>query len=145
MAVAAVIIGVDSCHHVCVGRARWHQEFKELLAAGGRDGRGVPLRVATSQWPAGPKKALLSPVVVGTIDQFLPAGVSSRHVSLRHLGLGCLAAEPAGEAVGDHQVGRAEVTDRGVAEAEQARVQAAAQQVQHVLDAGLAVGRQAHR
>ena len=40
-----------------------------------------------SAWLAGPKKALLAPVTVGTIDQLLLAGMSSRHVALRHLGL----------------------------------------------------------
>ena len=54
---------------------------------------------------------------------------------------GC--AQPALEARRDEDVRRAEVRDGGVAEPEQRRVDAAAQDVQHVLDAGLAVGGQA--
>ena len=68
------------------GSARRHRQYRELLATGvgvdEQDGE-----IAASAWLAGPKKALLAPVTVGTIDQLLLAGVSSRHVALRHLGL----------------------------------------------------------
>jgi CRISPR-associated helicase Cas3/CRISPR-associated endonuclease Cas3-HD len=43
--------------------------------------------VTASQWLAGRKRRLLAPVVVGTVDQLLLAGVASRHVALRFLGL----------------------------------------------------------
>lgn len=66
--------------------ARRHQEFKELLEAGIGIDEG-DCGVTASRWLFGSKKALLSPVTVGTIDQLLLAGVSSRHVALRHLGL----------------------------------------------------------
>ncbi|GLZ16131.1 CRISPR-associated helicase/endonuclease Cas3 [Actinomadura sp. NBRC 104425] len=43
--------------------------------------------ITASRWLSGGKKRLLAPVVVGTIDQVLLAGVAVRHVALRHLGL----------------------------------------------------------
>src|SRR5215472_14355329 len=54
-----------------------------------------------------------------------------------------LAAEAAGEAGGDHQVIRVELGDRGMPQAEQGRVKAAAEQVEDVLHTGLAVGSEA--
>jgi CRISPR-associated helicase Cas3/CRISPR-associated endonuclease Cas3-HD len=65
--------------------ARRHQAYRDLLQGIGVDEGDCG--VAASQWLAGSKKALLAPVTIGTIDQLLLAGVSSRHVSLRHLGL----------------------------------------------------------
>lgn len=44
-------------------------------------------QAAAREWLAGPNRALLAPLVCTTIDQLLRAGVSSRHVALRHLGL----------------------------------------------------------
>lgn len=71
---------------VAHGSAQQNEEYRELLASGvGIDEKGEG--VTASQWLSGRKKALLAPVVVGTIDQLLLAGVSSKHVSLRHLGL----------------------------------------------------------
>jgi CRISPR-associated endonuclease/helicase Cas3 len=40
-----------------------------------------------SEWFLGPKRGLLTPVTVGTIDQLLYAATRSRHVMLRHAGL----------------------------------------------------------
>jgi CRISPR-associated endonuclease/helicase Cas3 len=68
------------------GSARRHGPYRELLVSGvGVDEQDGG--IAASAWLAGPKKALLAPVAVGTIDHLLLAGVSSRHVALRHLGL----------------------------------------------------------
>ena len=47
-----------------------------------------------------------------------------------------------GEAVGDDQVVRSEVVDRADADAEHRGVDATPEDVEHVLDAGLAVGRE---
>jgi CRISPR-associated endonuclease/helicase Cas3 len=44
-------------------------------------------RMMTHAWLSGRKKASLAAVVVGTIDQLLFAGLKSRHVALRHLGV----------------------------------------------------------
>jgi CRISPR-associated endonuclease/helicase Cas3 len=66
--------------------ARRHGPYRELLATGvGIDEHDGGL--VASEWLTGPKKTLLASITVGTIDQLLLAGVSSRHVSLRHLGL----------------------------------------------------------
>lgn len=51
--------------------------------SGGEAGAGL----APSQWLLGPKRGLLMPVTVGTIDQLLLAATRTRHVMLRHLGL----------------------------------------------------------
>lgn len=40
-----------------------------------------------SEWFSGPKRGLLAPVTVGTIDQLLHAATRTRHVMLRHAGL----------------------------------------------------------
>lgn len=66
--------------------ARQNDEFRRIMQSDiGADEEDCG--VAASEWLLGSKRALLSPVTVGTIDQLLLAGVSSRHVSLRHLGL----------------------------------------------------------
>lgn len=43
--------------------------------------------IGVHKWLAGPKRAMLSNFVVGTIDQLLFAALRSRHLVLRHLGL----------------------------------------------------------
>jgi len=43
--------------------------------------------VAASEWFLGPKRGLLTPVTVGTIDQLLHAATRTKHVMLRHAGL----------------------------------------------------------
>ncbi|MDA2807142.1 type I-E CRISPR-associated protein Cse1/CasA [Nocardiopsis suaedae] len=43
--------------------------------------------LAAHRWLRGPKRELLAPFVVGTIDQLLGAAVESRHAALRHLAL----------------------------------------------------------
>jgi CRISPR-associated endonuclease/helicase Cas3 len=42
---------------------------------------------APAEWLRGPKRGLLMPVVVGTIDQLLHAATRTKHVMLRHAGL----------------------------------------------------------
>ncbi|MFW5416438.1 CRISPR-associated helicase Cas3' [Nocardiopsis sp. CNT-189] len=67
------------------GKAARHEKFHDLPLAGvGEHGQDA---VTASQWMRGGKKALLSPVSVGTIDQLLFAGVSAPHVMLRHTAL----------------------------------------------------------
>ena len=68
------------------GKARRNQAYRRLMPAGvGMDEDAAGL--TASQWLAGRKRVLLTPVVVGTIDQLLLAGIASRHVALRFLGL----------------------------------------------------------
>ncbi|WP_051468769.1 CRISPR-associated helicase/endonuclease Cas3 [Actinomadura oligospora] len=69
------------------GKARRQQEYRQLFLP-----RGVGIDecdggIVASQWLSGGKKRLLTPVVVGTVDQVLLAGVAARHVALRVLGL----------------------------------------------------------
>lgn len=73
------------------GKARRNDEYLRLMPAcigfGEHGADGDKAEVTASQWLAGPKRTLLAPVVVGTVDQLLLAGVASRHVALRLLGL----------------------------------------------------------
>ncbi|MFC4562563.1 CRISPR-associated endonuclease Cas3'' [Nocardiopsis mangrovi] len=66
------------------GKARRHPGYGKLLSGIGETQDDA---YAASTWMRGAKLALLAPVVVGTIDQLLFAGVSARHVMLRHIGL----------------------------------------------------------
>ncbi|GLZ09187.1 CRISPR-associated endonuclease/helicase Cas3 [Actinomadura sp. NBRC 104412] len=68
------------------GKADRKEEYRRLLL----NGIGVDEcdgGISASQWLSGGKKRLLAPVVVGTVDQVLLAGVAARHVALRLLGL----------------------------------------------------------
>ncbi|MEV0163347.1 CRISPR-associated helicase Cas3' [Nonomuraea fuscirosea] len=67
------------------GKARQHERFEDLPLGGVGDFNSAS--ATASQWMRGGKKALLSPVSVGTIDQLLFTGVSAPHVMLRHLAL----------------------------------------------------------
>ena len=73
------------------GKASRNEAYQRLMpeAVGiGENEDGVnAAEVTASQWLAGRKRRLLAPVVVGTVDQLLLAGVASRHVALRFLGL----------------------------------------------------------
>lgn len=68
------------------GKAWRNEMYRKLVPAcvGLDEPEGA---VTASQWLAGRKRTLLAPVVVGTVDQLLLAGVASRHVALRVLGL----------------------------------------------------------
>lgn len=48
---------------------------------------GGDARVEVASWLRGRKRQLFSNIVVGTVDQFLMAGLSAKHVVLRHLAL----------------------------------------------------------
>ena len=76
------------------GKARLNEDFRAMM-----DGKSIGVNLdeaacdgsrqdlAAHQWLSGRKKAMLSSFVVGTIDQLLFAGLRSRHLALRHLGL----------------------------------------------------------
>ncbi|WP_435843847.1 CRISPR-associated helicase Cas3' [Streptomyces hirsutus] len=51
------------------------------------DVRGMSERQAPAEWFLGPKRGLLAPFVVGTVDQLLYAATRTRHVMLRMAGL----------------------------------------------------------
>lgn len=82
------------------GKARFNRLFQGLVRAGrlaeiGRDEQSecdgeqdrVPHAVVAHSWLSGRKKSQLANFTVGTIDQLLFAGLKSRHLMLRHLGL----------------------------------------------------------
>lgn len=72
------------------GKAEWNDDFRSMprigrLAEVYDDVRPAPARA--HWWLSGRKTSALADFVVGTIDQVLMAGLVSRHVCLRHLGL----------------------------------------------------------
>jgi CRISPR type I-E-associated protein CasA/Cse1/CRISPR type I-E-associated protein CasB/Cse2 len=67
------------------GTARINEEYTDLALGG--IGEGAHHALTASSWMRGSKKALLTPVAIGTIDQLLFVGVSARYVQLRHFGL----------------------------------------------------------
>lgn len=74
------------------GRAHLNRLFQGLQAAGpvvgiACDQPGADHAVVAHSWLAGRKKGVLANFVVATIDQLLFAGLKSRHLMLRHLGL----------------------------------------------------------
>ncbi|CCH29293.1 CRISPR-associated helicase/endonuclease Cas3 [Actinosynnema sp. NPDC047251] len=71
------------------GKASLNEEFDGLVRRGwfasiGQDVGDGPF---AHSWMSGRKKGVLASFVVGTIDQVLFAGLKSRHLMLRHLGL----------------------------------------------------------
>lgn len=75
------------------GRAHQVPEYRELAQQGGPSALDLDgdadsgARVTAEAWFAGPKRRLLAPFVVGTIDQALMTVAKVRHVALRHAGL----------------------------------------------------------
>ena len=72
------------------GKAALNQDYEELRRKwdghlyGDEDAQG---RALVNAWLRGRKRAGLASFVVGTIDQSLFAGLKSKHLALRHLGL----------------------------------------------------------
>jgi CRISPR system Cascade subunit CasA len=88
--------------HLAHGKAALDDEFQKLLKKTPkltaieldghdshtdirRDRRSGAAELVAHQWLRGRKKGVLSPFVVGTIDQLLFTGLKSRHLALRHL------------------------------------------------------------
>ncbi|MDA8282213.1 MAG: CRISPR-associated helicase Cas3' [Actinomycetota bacterium] len=74
------------------GKARQVDEYQRLLDHGtpscvGVDGDSVEAEVVAASWFGGPKRRLLAPFVIGTVDQVLVGAAKVRHVALRHVGL----------------------------------------------------------
>ena len=73
------------------GKAALNETYDRLRGTGHHittyDDDPVSARVLVTEWLRGRKRAGLASFVVGTIDQSLFAGLKSKHVALRHLGL----------------------------------------------------------
>jgi CRISPR-associated helicase Cas3/CRISPR-associated endonuclease Cas3-HD len=76
------------------GKARFNHLFRGLVVQGrlrevgcDESSREVSHVLAAHSWLSGHKKSQLANFTVGTIDQLLFAGLKSRHLMLRHLGL----------------------------------------------------------
>ncbi|WP_312987419.1 CRISPR-associated helicase Cas3' [Crossiella cryophila] len=72
------------------GKASLNEEFAGLVRAGyfaSVDEEQDSGAIVAHQWLRGRKKGVLASFVVGTIDQILFAGLKSKHLMLRHLGL----------------------------------------------------------
>ncbi|MEV0281105.1 HD domain-containing protein [Streptomyces sp. NPDC050610] len=78
--------GADTTVALAHGKAARQEEYRALLQGSvgvGECGAGL----VASQWIVGRYRALLAPVVAATVDQLLLAGLASRHVAVRMLGL----------------------------------------------------------
>lgn len=74
------------------GKAQQVAEYRRLRDYGtpsciGVDGDSDEAEVTAATWFGGPKRRLLAPFVVGTVDQVLVGAAKVRHVALRHVGL----------------------------------------------------------
>lgn len=74
------------------GKANQVAQYRELQERGtpscvDLDGEETGAEVFAAAWFSGPKRRLLAPFVVGTVDQVLIAAARVRHVALRHVGL----------------------------------------------------------
>lgn len=69
------------------GKAQFNEAFQNLKNAENIDVEDFHGNVVINEWFTGRKTAILDDFVVGTVDQFLLAGLKQKHLSLRHLGL----------------------------------------------------------
>jgi CRISPR-associated endonuclease/helicase Cas3 len=98
--------GLESQVALLHGKRRFNNEWQRLLEEAGDDPDGMygtveedaqfgmygtagegPERLAPAEWFLGGKRGLLTPLVVGTIDQLLLAATRTKHVMLRMAGL----------------------------------------------------------
>lgn len=79
------VVSVTLAH----GKASLNDEFAGMVRRGRFSSIGEDNEAAliAHHWLTGRKKSVLASFVVGTIDQVLFAGLKSRHLMLRHLGL----------------------------------------------------------
>lgn len=68
------------------GKAHLNKEFRSM-ASGVNVDEEVNGAVLVNQWFSGKKTSILDDFVIGTVDQFLLAGLKQKHLALRHLGL----------------------------------------------------------
>lgn len=69
------------------GKAQFNETFQSLKNAENINVDGTEGNVVINEWFTGRKTAILDDFVVGTVDQFLLAGLKQKHLALRHLGL----------------------------------------------------------
>lgn len=69
------------------GKAQFNETFQNLKNADNIDVEEAEGTVVINEWFTGKKTAVLDDFVVGTVDQFLMAGLKQKHLALRHLGL----------------------------------------------------------
>ena len=81
-------LGQEANLHLLHGQAMLNPEYRALrLASIDEDKADSDGAVVASEWFAGPKRGLLAPWGVGTVDQSLLAVLQTRHVSVRLFGL----------------------------------------------------------
>ncbi|MGV4927655.1 CRISPR-associated helicase Cas3' [Streptomyces sp. BHT-5-2] len=78
--------GADTTVALAHGKAARQEDYRALLHAA-VEAEGCGAGAVGSKWILGRYRALLAPVVVATVDQLLLAGLASRYVSVRMLGL----------------------------------------------------------
>lgn len=79
--------GDDKSIQLIHGKAQFNEAFQNLKNAENIDVENPHGNVVINEWFTGRKTAILDDFVVGTVDQFLLAGLKQKHLALRHLGL----------------------------------------------------------
>lgn len=79
--------GDDKSIQLVHGKAQFNEAFQNLKNAENINVEDSYGSVVINEWFTGRKTAILDDFVVGTVDQFLLAGLKQKHLALRHLGL----------------------------------------------------------
>jgi CRISPR-associated endonuclease/helicase Cas3 len=79
--------GDDKSIQLMHGKAQFNEVFQNLKNSENIDVEDFHGSVVINEWFTGRKTAILDDFVVGTVDQFLLAGLKQKHLALRHLGL----------------------------------------------------------
>lgn len=79
--------GDDKSIQLVHGKAQFNEAYQNLKNAKNINVEDPQGSVVINEWFTGRKTAILDDFVVGTVDQFLLAGLKQKHLALRHLGL----------------------------------------------------------
>lgn len=79
--------GDDKSMQLVHGKSQFNEVYQNLKEAGNINIEDEQGNVVINKWFTGKKTAMLDDFVVGTVDQFLLAGLKQKHLALRHLGL----------------------------------------------------------